>query len=113
MAGNGQHDIYMDIPAVSGAMEALSTVGTALTAGWSAVRSEIIGLDGQLGQGPLGQAFVSGYRPAATAIAETADKCCQLPQRFAEAGHQCVADYTRADARAQDALSSVNGPELA
>jgi hypothetical protein len=113
MAGNGQHDIYMDIPGLTGAMDALSTVGTTLTAGWSAVQSEIAALDGQLGQGPLGQAFISGYRPTATAIVQSADKCCQTPGRFAEAGHQCAADYTQADARAHDALSSVNGPELA
>ena len=91
-------------------MAKLSAVGADLVAGWSAAASDVTATAGQLGRGPLGEAFLQGYRGHADEVAQLADICCRKPAELADAGKQSVGEYAAADtllAQAFERLSAL------
>ena len=57
--------VHMAVEEMDQAMADLAAAGTGFDRAWSAAGPAIAGLAGGLGQGPMGQAFMTGYRPAA------------------------------------------------
>ncbi|MFC4858805.1 hypothetical protein [Actinophytocola glycyrrhizae] len=108
MAGAGDR-AAMDPAAVGDALRALRTAGTEFVNGWSSANSRISGLDGQLGKGPLGQAFMAGYRPGAAEIAGSADRGCRIPGQYADAGEGCVGLYTGMDGDSAAGFGAAGG----
>ncbi|OZM74261.1 hypothetical protein CFN78_03710 [Amycolatopsis antarctica] len=97
MTGPSGGNLHMDTAATERAMAALAAAGEDLRTGWETSLSAITSLDGQLGQGPLGQNFLGDYGPAATAIRQAANQCVSGPGRIAAAGQAGIADYAQAD----------------
>lgn len=108
MAGEGDR-AAMDPAGVGDAMRALRTAGTEFVSGWSSAGSQISGLGGQLGKGPLGQAFMAGYRPGATEIAASAERGSQIPGQYADAGEGCVGLYTGMDGESAAGIGAAGG----
>ncbi len=108
MAGAGD-GARMDPAGVADAMRALRTAGTDFVSGWSSACSQISGLDGQLGKGPLGQAFMTGYRPGATEIAGAADRGSRIPGEYAAAGEGCIGLYTGMDGDSATGIGAAGG----
>ncbi|MEC3982640.1 hypothetical protein [Amycolatopsis sp. H20-H5] len=104
MAGN---EFNMETTDTARAMSSLDAAGSQLTQGWSAAQAEIGGLDGQLGKGPLGTAFMASYRPQATALSQSAEKITPVPAQLAAAGQQSVSEYEKTHGRARDAFSAL------
>lgn len=99
----------MDPVAVTEALRVLRTAGTDFVSGWSSASAQISRLDGQLGKGPLGQAFMTGYRPGATEIAGSADRGCQIPGQYADAGEGCVGHYGGMDSESAAGFDAAAG----
>ena len=99
--------ISMATGRVAAAMNPMAHAGELLASDWHATGAELQGLVGQLGHGPLGEAFLAGYRQPATEAATAIDECCRISARLAEWGNQCVAAYQSADETSSDALRAV------
>jgi uncharacterized protein YaaW (UPF0174 family) len=98
--------LSMETAGTSQAMTSLDTAGSTLAQGWATARSTIDSLGGQLGQGPLGQAFIQGYQPAAAAASQAMDATIPALQQLAQLGRQGVSTYTQAN---QNAGNAYNG----
>ncbi|WP_328605802.1 hypothetical protein OG943_38335 [Amycolatopsis sp. NBC_00345] len=97
--------MHMDTGGTTGAMSSLASADAAVEQAWSSARGQIDGIGGQLGQGPLGQAFMAGYRPAVTQIDQTVQTTVTAGMKLAQAGRQSIADYVRADNQAASSFT--------
>ena len=99
--------VHVDVKVARDAMEAVRMTGESLVATWSGADAVVSDLGGQLGGGPLGAAFMAGYRPAVARTADFAARCCPLPGRLSEAGLHSLAEYEAADLVAREYFSSL------
>jgi hypothetical protein len=97
--------LHMDTGGTTGAMSSLASADAAVEQAWSGARGQIDGIGGQLGQGTLGQAFMAGYRPAVTQIDQTVQQTVTAGMKLAQAGHESIADYVRADNQAASSFT--------
>jgi hypothetical protein len=96
-------------PATEG-MGRVATAGQHMSTDWAAADTRISGLAGQLGAGPMGAAFLSGYGEPATQVSQTVAQCCRMPGDLAARGHTCVETYVDTDATNGDMIRSL-GPQ--
>ncbi|MBK1788482.1 hypothetical protein [Prauserella cavernicola] len=99
----------LDQAATGAAMAELRAAGEAFVSGWAEADASIATLAGTLGGGPVGQAFLSTYRPGAEAVSSSAAEGSALPGQYADIGRRCVADYLGADAAGAVALETAGG----
>lgn len=99
----------METDATTQVMAALAKAGTAILKGWTQSRQTIAGMEGRLGQGPMGQAFMAAYKPAANGLDPQVQSCAAAPLALADAGHRSAADYELADEIARDSFPAGHG----
>jgi hypothetical protein len=105
----GDH-IQMETSTTAEAMGRVASGGQAMSTEWQSCQSEISGLAGQLGQGTMGAAFLSGYQEPAAQAMRDADQCCQKPGTLAEAGTMAVGTYESADTASASAVGAPTSP---
>lgn len=96
--------VDMDVAGTAAAVDGLVTAGTGFDGAWSGARSAIESSAAGLGLGPMGQAFMTGYRPAAQRLTEAAADVSRGLGQAAEAGRGSVSGYQAADANAAAGL---------
>ncbi|MGH3762744.1 hypothetical protein [Actinophytocola sp.] len=109
MDGSTGDRAAMDPAAAGDGLRALRTAGDDFVSGWTAASSQISGLAGQLGGGPLGQAFMSSYQPGATEVAASADRGSVVPGQYADAGESCLGLYGGMDGESAAGFGAVGG----
>lgn len=92
---DGMH-MYTDDMSV--AMNALVAAGK-IEGRWKYQYGVILGLESQLGKGPLGRAFAADYNPSAEQIVGSADSLAGAPEQMAQTGRDCVQNYLTAEDR--------------
>ncbi|WP_326549389.1 hypothetical protein [Micromonospora sp. NBC_01813] len=83
---------------MSVAMNALAAAGK-IEGRWKNQYDVILGLESQLGNGPLGRAFAADYNPSAEQIVGSADSLVAAPEQMAQNGRDCVQTYLTAEDR--------------
>ncbi|MFI7675782.1 hypothetical protein [Actinophytocola sp. NPDC049390] len=78
-------------------MSRLGTAGQNLTTSWSSARTSIAALEGRLGNGQLGAAFMGRYRPGAEQAARTVARWVAQLTDLARGGSQAVDGYVGTD----------------
>ncbi|MFJ6672011.1 hypothetical protein ACIQMJ_12960 [Actinosynnema sp. NPDC091369] len=96
--------VHMDVVEAATAMEGFTEAGATFASEWSGTLAAIERAAGELGRGPLGEAFMSRYRGPAATTGQRATEAAQVPERFGAAGLACVEDYVRADDAARRAM---------
>lgn len=94
----GSGDIQMDTDATDAAMNALGSAGSDLTRDWGTLLTAINGLEGQIGQGPLGRPFAHNYNAEAEPVVEATELMFGAPERTAASGRTVVASYLLVEA---------------
>jgi hypothetical protein len=102
--------MQMETSAAADAMGRVSSGGQTMATEWQSCQSEISGLAGQLGQGTMGTAFLSGYQEPAAQAMRDADQCCQQPSTLAEKGNTAVDTYQSADSASATAVGAPTAP---
>ncbi|WP_202918739.1 YbaB/EbfC family nucleoid-associated protein [Saccharothrix deserti] len=77
--------------------EATRTAFEDAATAWSSAAATIGSLEGQLGRGVLGQAFMGRYRAGAEQVAREVGRRLAAPGELAGAGLASAAEYTQAD----------------
>lgn len=88
---------HMETAAVEREMSRLGAAGQDAATAWSSAAATIAGLEGRLGRGVLGQAFMGRYRAGAEQVAREVGRHLTMPTELAGAGLASTADYARAD----------------
>ncbi|MDA3647207.1 hypothetical protein LZ318_12900 [Saccharopolyspora indica] len=96
--------VDMDVEATTAAVDGLAAAGTGFDGAWSGARSAVEGAAAGLGLGPMGQAFLTGYRPAAQQLTDAAANVSRGIGQAVEAGRSSTAHYQAADANAAAGL---------
>jgi hypothetical protein len=102
--------LNMETAATGDAMGRVASGGQTMSTEWQSCQSEISGLAGQLGQGTMGAAFLSGYQEPAAQAMRDADQCCQQPGTLAEKGSTAVGTYQSAETASASAVSAPSAP---
>jgi hypothetical protein len=89
--------LQMDTEGTLEAARSLSQAGTSFATAWDSIRSGIVAAEGQLGKGPMGQSFSSGYNPNAAGVVEQADSVPQILWEMQGQVEKTVQDYVRVD----------------
>lgn len=82
------------------AADAMTVVGGAadtLRAAWTSAETALADTEGQLGGGPMGQAFMAAYRPGAPGTADMIKRGVGVLRQLADAGTASVTDYVGTD----------------
>lgn len=88
-------DMYPD--ATARIMADLVKAAADVKSGWDALIGAIAGLDGQLGNGPLGRPMVQPYNDGVRQVREGVDQVWGQVDHLATTGTRAVADYRAAD----------------
>ena len=75
----------------------LRTIGDEVSRGWTQAKSEISGLEGGLGKGKLGEAFMRTYKPSANSLDQPITQTSGVPTQLAEAARHGLTDYVSTD----------------
>jgi hypothetical protein len=100
----------MDMRGTSDAMGLFDDAGATFGSDWSGALQTIQDSAGQLGGGPLGEAFMSKYKGPAITTAQRATEAAYVPERLAAAGLECVRDYYQADEASSQAMPTGPAP---
>ncbi|MER5268315.1 hypothetical protein ABTZ99_40105 [Actinosynnema sp. NPDC002837] len=92
----------METAGVEQAMSRMDTAGQGAVTAWSSAATTIGSLEGQLGRGVLGQAFMGRYRVGAEQVARDVSRHVPASERLAGAGLASTADYVQADTTGRD-----------
>lgn len=93
----GGIDMFPDL--TTGVVTQLGKAGEKVETAWRARLGEIAGLDGQLGNGPLGVLIAEEYNPAAEEIVRGMDDTRASVVESVDVGHRCVGIYVETDQR--------------
>lgn len=93
----GPDGIGMHLPEAKAVMAAIVAGGTTLKTDWDAGIGQIAGLDGQLGNGPLGRAIAADYNAAVAAIRDGAEKMVERVNKLGATGTSIVEMYAATD----------------
>lgn len=91
--------IDMQPEAAKAVMAAIVAAGATLKTDWDASIGQIAGLDGQLGNGPLGRAIAADYNAAVKAIRDGAEQMVERVNKLGATGTSIVQMYTATDQR--------------
>ena len=91
-------DMY-PVPAAK-MMADLAQVLTDARDGWAAASGRISALAGKLGDGPLGEAAMEQYRPAAKQLSEIIEDMVDRLGKLSDAGTKAVPTYVTSDQQA-------------
>lgn len=93
--------------ATSDAMAVLANAAHGLRGAWESAGRALAGAEGQLGAGPMGQAFMTRYAPGAPMTAAMLDLSVKALEHHAGVGFASVADYVAADDAGRAAFDSI------
>ena len=88
-------DLY-PVPAAK-MMSDIAQILTDARDGWSGAKGRISALEGKLGDGPLGEAAMEQYSPAAKQMREIIDDMIKRLGKLSDAGTKAVPTYTGSD----------------
>jgi hypothetical protein len=97
-------DMYVE--PTEAAMTALEAVGADFRTEWGRHRTVMGGLEGRLGQGPLGREFAAQYNPVAAELATSAESLAGSVEQRARSGRSCALIYLTADDEGRRAFES-------
>ena len=97
----------MNTDAMTGAMDGMDQSGLAMSTDWGVIGDHVTTLTGQLGQGPLGTAYLAGLPREVADTVAAVGRHCQQPGALAAVGHQCAQLYGGSEQHASDALDAV------
>jgi hypothetical protein len=81
-------------------MIAIANILTAARDGWTAANGKIEGLEGKLGEGPLGEPFRKQYNPAAKELTKSINEMVEQLRKLSESGTKAPPLYVNADFQA-------------
>lgn len=96
MAG-AQDGAHMVPETTADAMTIVGGAADTLRAAWTSAESALANAEGQLGGGPMGQAFMAAYRPGAPGTADMIKTGARVLRQLADAGTASVTDYVGTD----------------
>jgi hypothetical protein len=91
------------------ALGAVTQSSSAIDQAWSGGQAAISGAQGQLGRGPMGQAFLGIYQPAVQAAGQQVQSLSAGALQLVGAGKTSVADYLHTDDRARATFGALHG----
>ena len=101
--------IDMDLDPTTDAMDRIGQAGETLRTDWGAVRDRLAAMDGRLGQGELGAAYLDGSRRPVAETMAAVDQHCERPGQLSATGHECVDLYRSADSRSAVGFDRTGG----
>jgi hypothetical protein len=101
-ADGGGIDIYPDL--AQGVISALGTAGNEIHDAWNRKLAEIVALDSQLGNGPLGEKAYWDYQPFVDAVRKRLDEMKQPLDEKVANGNRCVEIYVEQDRKSRQAV---------
>lgn len=101
-ADGGGIDIYPDL--AKGVISALATAGNTLHDGWQRKLGEIVALDSQLGNGPLGEKAYWDYQPFVDNVRGRLEGMKQPLDEKVANGNKCVDIYVEQDLKSKQAV---------